>query len=683
MSLLEAALEWAADGVPVFPVGKDKRPLCANGHKDASTEPESVKALFAAAPSAWGIGARMGRAAGLFAIDADTYKPGEAGASASAFITQLKQSGLLPETRVHKTVNGGVHYLFASDRQWPNCVPCLGVEVKGEGGYVIVPPTPGYTVEREGVAYAPQGLLQLLLQRKEASRGTSVDALKGQILSGESFHEAATSLAAKLAADGVPIERVQATLREALAASVAADPKHPRHDRWEALWSNQSGELARVVSSASNKFNPATQSQKLREAAIAAGITFNVPPPVNEGPAPEPEPDDITEWPFEGYFGDDARLNVLDQKFIAYPILAEGETAIISAAPKAGKTLIAQTLAMHIAAGADLGAIKIKESRPVIYFALEGQTAIKRRLLAWRNSVDPSGTILTHESFPFFVAERPLNLTTAEARKVLAAKVAAADRMFQERGFLPIGVVIYDTLTKLMPGGNQNQADDTSAVFSVIDDVRSLGIRCCNMFIHHDNRQGQTRGSTNIQAEPDILFGVKTNVDTGALELDIRMARSLDDDQTFSFRKVDTLLGKTPDGYEIRAPLAIPYDPISEPVAFQTDEALRKIAGEEDLLRTVAHMGLGSHAFSGVHKALSNKFTRDKYPVGTMLSRGANVQEYWAQMLPITGRVIDDRLILPHITRGKRGATSTSCIEHLSVKLIAVDLPQRAEARQG
>jgi hypothetical protein len=157
MNLIEGALFWAEQGVPVFPTAKDKRPLTSNGHLDATTDPQRIMEMFSN-PTVWGIGARMGKEAGIFAIDADTYKPGASGDSAKEYVERLQRSGLLPETRIHATQSGGRHYLLRADQEWPNCKPVSGVEVKGEGGYIIVPPTPGYTVETQGLAYAPTEL---------------------------------------------------------------------------------------------------------------------------------------------------------------------------------------------------------------------------------------------------------------------------------------------------------------------------------------------------------------------------------------------------------------------------------------------------------------------------------------------------------------------------------------------
>ncbi len=64
--LIEAALDWADLGVPVFPTGDDKRPLTQNGFYDASTDPDRIRQMFLDAGSRLhGIGARMGEAVWL------------------------------------------------------------------------------------------------------------------------------------------------------------------------------------------------------------------------------------------------------------------------------------------------------------------------------------------------------------------------------------------------------------------------------------------------------------------------------------------------------------------------------------------------------------------------------------------------------------------------------------------
>lgn len=658
--LIDAALEWAEAGVPVFPTNKDKRPITANGHLDASTDPGSIRAMFAKS-GAYGIGGAMGRESGLFAIDSDHYKEGEAGEAAKRFIAELESKGLLPQTRVHQTQSGGTHYLFKSNRDWPNCKPSLGVEVKGEGGYIILPPTPGYTTVTEGLATAPKGLLARLAEGRAVASATADNTLKQRILSGEDFHDALTLLAARAATAGEPPERVQERLLDLLGASVARDPSHPRHGRWESLIKDKSGELSRIVFSAETKFNPDTAAQSLREAAGGRfGQMIPQPPAffdIPEDKKNKTETFDDDSWPFEGtrgYFGSSNLDDVLDQKFVVYPILTENETTLISAEPKAGKTLVSQTLAMHIAAGIDLGKLKVHERRPVIYFALESQVAIKKRMAAWKKTHDPENTIFTEANFQIYVSEMPVNLLQEATRKSLAARIAAADRWYQKEGAAPTGAIIFDTMTKAMPGGDQNSVEDTSAMFEIVQEIRSVGVSAPIVFIHHNRKDSAApRGSSNIQAEPDTLLTLAKD-DTGQLRLKVYMARSIEDDQDFLFdvRSVD--LGETTQGFRIEAPVLLPT--LTDIATTQASEELRiEMAYREMFVKLIA-LGPGEHPAKLVHAYLRTELDDSLY--GRIRGAFASSPEYCdfiTTIIPKTGRICNGHVIQPTTKLAKSG----------------------------
>jgi hypothetical protein len=128
---------------PVIPCGADKRPLTKRGFYDASRVPEAIRRMFAH-PAAVMIGVPTGDLGGFVVIDIDV----KAGRTGMAWLERHRDA--LPATRLHHTMSGGLHYLF----QCPNgtAVPSSasqihdGVDVRGEGGYVIVPPSPGYAV---------------------------------------------------------------------------------------------------------------------------------------------------------------------------------------------------------------------------------------------------------------------------------------------------------------------------------------------------------------------------------------------------------------------------------------------------------------------------------------------------------------------------------------------------------
>ena len=651
-ALIEAAIEWAEAGVPVFPTGDDKRPLTENGFYDASLDPDTITTMFEQAGNRLhGIGGRMGAASGLFAVDADTYKPGEAGEAAKAYIRGLETAGMLPATRVHATRNGGRHYLFRAD-EFPNCKPSKGVEVKGEGGYIVLPPSPGYTIESRGVVDAPARLVADLKASRSAQSATPLDALKGNILRGDDFHDSLTQLAAKMSSAGEPVEAVQATLLALMNASVASSPAHPRHDRWQPIMADRSGELSRIVGSGHSKYNTAAKTDGLRDAAPAwlkemAALQF---PPIREEMALVPIKTAAsygTDFPFagsRGYFGHE-QLDILTEEFIMHPIYHASEVTLISADPKAGKTLISQTLAMHIAAGLDFDEkLTVSERRPVLYFALESQSAIRKRLMAWKKYHDPSNTLYVDENtFPFFTSEDGMNLLDESARINLVEKIKAADTWWQNKGEKELGVVVIDTLTKAMPGGDQNSVEDTSAVFDIIAKIKDAGIKAAVVIIHHNTKNsGSPRGSSNIQAEPDTLLTVTKNEDTGNLEMRVLMARSIEDDQTFRFTIVTESLGTSTQGYLITAPVLLPAVVTVDEVDNSTTSVLQQEMQFAPMFEALAEYGPGVWPMKRIHALFKEKLAGTGLydRATTQRPNTADLSAFLLLLFPTTGRNI-------------------------------------------
>src|SRR5688500_2785847 len=88
--ILAAALEYAKTGVPAFPcVGLGKRPLTANGFKDATTDPEALRRGGSGWPDA-NVGMVTG-SLGYNVLDVDIRATG----SGMTIFYDLKQRGLL------------------------------------------------------------------------------------------------------------------------------------------------------------------------------------------------------------------------------------------------------------------------------------------------------------------------------------------------------------------------------------------------------------------------------------------------------------------------------------------------------------------------------------------------------------------------------------------------------------
>lgn len=612
--LIKAALKWASKGVPVFPCNYDKTPMTANGHLDASIDPDRVSFLFSDCPEGTMIGARMGKESGLFAADFDLYKPG-----AEDYMRSLIDKGVLNETQTHLTRSGGLHFIYRSEVQ-PNCKPAIGVEVKGEGGYIIVPPSSGYSIEREGITQAHPKLVNELLAAQKSSSSSSVDRLKRSILSGQSFHDPMAQIAARRSAQGWSIERVQRELLDVLAASAARSPTHPRHERWAALVEDRQGELSRIVGTGHDKYNSNAKTEKVRENVendtIAdlgkhsesffglRGNDSEREKEDNDSGDAEGQSDVVEQWPFEahGYNAQTSR-DIRSQRFVAYPFLAERETVLIAAEPKAGKTAIALTLAAAVATGESItDAIAIAEARPVLYFTLEGARAVELRLEAMRVHAKNNGNPVPDLS-KLFIVDRPHNFLDPEQQEINCARIALHSAKCQQEWGVDLGLVVIDTLTKAMPGGDQNSVEDTSQMFELIGKLRSFGVDATIGFLHHLSKQGGVRGSTNIEAEVDVVLGIEKVKNSTDVWLNIRRARSIDEDNSYrwAFRSVD--LGETIQGHKLSAPVMELVTAEKGPIPTSGDKVKDSVKWQK-INEAIITLGKGQHHVSELVAAM-------------------------------------------------------------------------------
>lgn len=140
LPLPEAARELARAGVPVFPcVPGEKTPVVRSGFRRATTDPRRVAGWWRWQPGA-NIGIPTGATSGLVVIDVDVH-----GVDGYAAYARAARAGLIPAPLATVTTpTGGQHAYFPAvparvQRSW--AVGKAGVDLRGDGGYVIAPPS--------------------------------------------------------------------------------------------------------------------------------------------------------------------------------------------------------------------------------------------------------------------------------------------------------------------------------------------------------------------------------------------------------------------------------------------------------------------------------------------------------------------------------------------------------------
>lgn len=151
LTLLAAALDLAAQGLPVFLLGRSKRPVanCAacprddphhdpttcdhltcHGFYAATTDPHRIAAMLDAVPYGL-LAVRTGTVAGIAVVDIDPRNGGRI------------VPNLMPPTRAVRTGSGGWH-LYYHHPDVPLAAKAAGlpgVDIKADGGYVVAPPS--------------------------------------------------------------------------------------------------------------------------------------------------------------------------------------------------------------------------------------------------------------------------------------------------------------------------------------------------------------------------------------------------------------------------------------------------------------------------------------------------------------------------------------------------------------
>lgn len=212
---LTQALAYAARGWPVIPCRPHgKEPLVAGGYRAATTDPDVIREWWGRWPDA-NVGIPTGRPSGIIVIDVDPRHGGD---------ETLLELPELPQTVEVITGGGGRHIYFLAPDQEIRCRPNAlgpGLDLRGEGGYVLVPPSVHPSGRRyewelsshpEDVAIAP--LPDWLIERlaKPETASNTPQTVEDERIPAGRRNVTLTSLAGSMRRRGMTREAIYAAL---------------------------------------------------------------------------------------------------------------------------------------------------------------------------------------------------------------------------------------------------------------------------------------------------------------------------------------------------------------------------------------------------------------------------------------------------------------------------------------
>lgn len=573
----------ASLGLPVFPCGPNKRPLTGHGFHDA-LRGDGARELFAR-PAAVMIGVPTGAASGYVGVDVD-IKDGRRGRE-----WLDANAHRLPTTRTHKTRSGGLHLIFLAplgvDIRNSASLVAEGVDIRGTGGYLIWPPSPGYSVaDSAPPAEMPDWLIEACMRRPKpepvpytapvlpiAGEGTPYGlralanecALIRGAAHGHKHHtlnKAAYSIGGLVAAGQVAEGLAFSALAEALQDMHARQPCDDlRHAEKTLRQAFQEGIAApRAVPE-----RPAPEPVRLFEARAEAGTGQE-----------QPEAEQQEEGARTGRRSRFRTLSIDDVMALPPPewlvtgVLTCGGYAGLYGPPGSLKSFTVLGMAMAVAYGKDWAGRTTKQMG-VLYVAGEGARGIGKRIRAWQQHHGMGGV-----DAPFRLLCDGVNLTSPEdtAELIMATMEAA------EMEGCPIGLVVIDTVARSMVGADENSATDMGRFNEAVAQIIRQVDGCPNVLaVHHTGKDTDrgARGSNSFLGAVDTMLRVSRSDDF----LTLKVEKQKDDEDGFDIhlRKVG-----------IREPDA---DPDSKPYSLVVVEAEGpNPAAKADGLPDVAHQAL-------------------------------------------------------------------------------------------
>lgn len=227
-------------------------------------------------------------------------------------------------------------------------------------------------------------------------------------------------------------------------------------------------------------------------------------------------------------------------QYLVKGVLDDGAMGVVYGPSNSGKTFAVLDLALSVASGRPWLGRKVRQGL-VVYVVAEGARGFARRIAAYQQEVYRGAVDVR-----FHVLRSAVNFLDEEGD--VRPLIASIRRLERETGHR-CALVVVDTLSRAMPGGNENAPEDMTALVANGDHVRrELGAAL--VWVHHSGKDAAkgARGHSSLRAATDTEFEVAADTDLGWSTIEDTkqrdMSRSLR--QTYRMREVE--IGVDDDG---------------------------------------------------------------------------------------------------------------------------------------
>jgi len=248
-------------------------------------------------------------------------------------------------------------------------------------------------------------------------------------------------------------------------------------------------------------------------------------------------------------YADDITPEIHTSDFVE-ELLCDNQFSVIYGESNCGKTFFMLDLAMHVALGKPWYEQDVIQGG-VIYAALEGGHGTNNRIAAYKNHNNIT------QSIPLAVISSNLNFldTEGDVTELIEAIEEAKERLGG------VKLIIVDTLSRALAGGDENSSADMGKMIVNADAIRAItGAHIA--FIHHSGKDAMrgARGHSSLRAAVDTEIEIKRVDEHSPSIIKVVKQREIEMLEDKAFRLERVILGVSDRNKEIASCVVVPCD---------------------------------------------------------------------------------------------------------------------------
>lgn len=228
--------------------------------------------------------------------------------------------------------------------------------------------------------------------------------------------------------------------------------------------------------------------------------------------------------PYKLDFFGDLDIQACQKLFLIADMIGRHEQSCWFGAPESGKSTVVIDVCCHIAANVPYYDRQTKHGC-VLYVAAERGMNVKRRMIAWR--MKHGLTKDAAKRMPLAVIDDAVDLRngTMDADRI----IAAARELSAAFGNLEVVLIVFDTLSRVLAGGDESSSKDMGSLAKSVDRIfRETNAHCA--LIHHEPYAAdRMRGHGLMPGAMDTTVRIEKNADK-VVVVEVVKASDLPDD---------------------------------------------------------------------------------------------------------------------------------------------------------